>query len=395
MSDAACFARLPDLDPDAPDFVALRRHLHAHPELGADVPETAALVAALLRRWGYEVHEGIGGQGVVGRLRQGTGPRSIGIRADMDALPIAEATGLAYASRVPGAMHACGHDGHTTILLAAAWQLARSRRFDGTLMLIFQPDEEGLTGAKRMVGDGLFDRFPVDAVYALHNGPGIPVGTIVAVEGPTSLASDIATITLTGRGGHGAMPDKARDPVVAAAAIVMALQTVVSRNLPAGETGVVSIGAIHAGTTHNVIPETAELKLNIRSADAGIRERIEARIRAIVAGQAAAFDVTAAIDYRHLVPAVVNTPDETALLRQVAAGIVGETNVLTTLPGIAGSEDFAWMAAGRRACYAVIGNGVGSVGGCMIHNPGYDFNDAALETGISLWVNLVETTLAT
>ncbi|MFM0235053.1 M20 aminoacylase family protein [Paraburkholderia sediminicola] len=379
-----------DVVADEQTFVDLRRQIHAHPETGFDVVNTAELVARLLKEWGYDVHTGIGGTGVVGQLKLGNGTRKIGIRADMDALPIHEQTHLPYASRIPGKMHACGHDGHTAILLAAAKHLATSRGFNGTLNLIFQPDEENLCGARRMIEEGLFERFPCDAVYALHNGPGIPVGQVVVKTGGVTAASDVATVTLTGVGGHGAMPDRARDPIVAAGSLIMALQTIVSRNLPASEVGVVSIGGIHAGATHNVIPETVKLLLNMRSTNPEMRERIEKRVHEIVTLQAQCFGVEASIDYKRLVPVVVNADAPTTLARNVLTDLVGAANVLTDTKGMMGSEDFAWMSDAVPGCYVVIGNGVGEWGGCMVHNPKYDFNDRIISLGASYWVKLVE-----
>ncbi|CAE6721142.1 Hippurate hydrolase [Paraburkholderia domus] len=379
-----------DVVADEQTFVDLRRQIHAHPETGFDVVNTAELVAGLLKTWGYDVHTGIGGTGVVGQLKLGNGTRKIGIRADMDALPIHEQTHLPYASRIPGKMHACGHDGHTAILLAAAKHLATSRGFDGTLNLIFQPDEENLCGARRMIEEGLFERFPCDAVYALHNGPGIPVGQFVVKTGGVTAASDVATVTLTGVGGHGAMPDRARDPIVAAGSLIMALQTIVSRNLPASEVGVVSIGGIHAGATHNVIPDTVKLLLNMRSTHPEMRERIEKRVHEIVTLQAQCFGVEASIDYKRLVPVVVNAEGPTALARDVLTDLVGAANVLTDTKGMMGSEDFAWMSDVVPGCYVMIGNGVGEWGGCMVHNPKYDFNDRIISLGASYWVKLVE-----
>ncbi|SOF01307.1 hippurate hydrolase [Burkholderia sp. OK233] len=379
-----------DVVADEQTFVDLRRQIHAHPETGFDVVNTAELVAGLLKEWGYDVHTGIGGTGVVGQLKLGNGTRKIGIRADMDALPIHEQTHLPYASRIPGKMHACGHDGHTAILLAAAKHLATSRSFNGTLNLIFQPDEENLCGARRMIEEGLFERFPCDAVYALHNGPGIPVGQFVVKMGGVTAASDVATVTLTGVGGHGAMPDRARDPIVAAGSLIMALQTIVSRNLPASEVGVVSIGGIHAGATHNVIPETVKLLLNMRSTNPEMRERIEKRVHEIVTLQAQCFGVEASIDYKRLVPVVVNAEAPTTLARDVLTDLVGAENVLTDTKGMMGSEDFAWMSDVVPGCYVVIGNGVGEWGGCMVHNPKYDFNDSIISLGASYWAKLVE-----
>ena len=379
---------------DISRFVEIRRDIHAHPELGFEEHRTSEKVAKLLAEWGIEVHRGIAGTGLVGVLRKGTGNRTIGLRADMDALPLHEANEFAHKSTNPGRMHACGHDGHTAILLAAAKALAAARSFDGTLNLIFQPDEENLCGARAMIEDGLFERFPCDAVYALHNAPGVPVGTVLAVEGPVTLSSDVADVTIKGVGGHGAMPHRARDPVAAAAAVVTALQTVVARNVAPDDTAVVSVGFIRGGATHNVIPQSVSLGLNVRAARPETRALVEQRIREIVSLTAQAHGVEAEIDYRQLVPPVVNTAAETRLMAQVCTEIVGEANVLTQVPrGFAGSEDFAWMLAALPGCYFMLGNGEGEFGGCMVHNPGYDFNDQVLPLGAACWVRLAQTYL--
>ena len=286
-------------------FLKIRRNLHAHPELGEDTLDTAALVTGLLEGWGYEVHTGVGGHGVVGVLRRGSGTRTLGLRADMDALPIIERNGLPWASQRAGVMHACGHDGHTATLLAAAEQLALHGEFDGTLNLIFQPDEEGLTGARSMMADGLFRRFPCDAVYAFHNMPGFPVGYAIIKSGGVMASSERVGITLTGKGGHGAVPERAVDPIPALAGIISALQTVVSRNISANDAVVISIGKVQAGTATNIIPESAMLELSVRTVDPAIRQQVEQRIRTIVEGQAAAFGVTAEIDYQLLAPVLV------------------------------------------------------------------------------------------
>jgi hippurate hydrolase len=382
---------LPQIEIDAEEFVGIRRQIHSQPELGFEVGATSKLVAMLLEKWGYEVHTGIGRSGVVGQLKVGKGTRRLGIRADMDALPIVENTGLPYASQNAGKMHACGHDGHTAILLAAAKRLAQQRDFDGTLNLIFQPDEENLCGAKAMIDDGLFERFPCDAVYGLHNMPGVPAGTFRVLEGSVSLSSDVADVTLKGVGGHGAMPHRVKDPVVAAAALVTALQTVVARNVAPDDTAVVSVGFIRGGATHNVIPETVTLGLNIRAARPETRELVEQRVREIVALTAQAHGVEAQIDYRQLTPPMVNTPQETLLAQQVCAELVGEENVVVQAPkGLNGSEDFAWMLKAVPGCYLLLGNGEGEIGGCMVHNPGYDFNDQVLPLGAAAWVRLAQ-----
>jgi hippurate hydrolase len=342
------------------------------------------------------VHSGIGQSGVVGQLKLGHGTRRLGIRADMDALPIVESTGLPHASRQHGRMHACGHDGHTAILLAAAKALADSRSFDGTLNLIFQPDEENLCGARAMIADGLFERFPCDAVYALHNMPGLAAGTFRVLSGAVTLSSDVADVTVKGVGGHGAMPHRARDPIAAAAAMVTALQTVVARNVAPDDVAVVSVGFIRGGATHNVIPESVTLGLNVRAAQPATRALVEQRIREIVSLTAQAHGVQAEIDYRQLTPPVVNTEAQTRLMQQVCTDLVGADKVLTQVPkGVGGSEDFAWMLNEVPGCYVLLGNGEGEFGGCMVHNPGYDFNDRVLPLGAACWVRLAQTYLAT
>ncbi len=300
-------------------------------------------MADKLEGWGYEVERGVGGTGVVGRLVRGTGTRRLGLRADMDALPIEEASRSEWASSRRGVMHACGHDGHTAMLLAAARYLAEKASFDGTLNLIFQPAEEGGGGALRMMDDGLFDRYPCDAVFAMHNMPGIPQGRLVLREGAAMASSDYATITIKGFGGHGAMPHKATDTVVAAASIVMALQTVVSRNIDPLQMAVVTVGALHAGEANNVIPASARLELSVRALDRDVRATLERRIKALVAAQAESFGVTASIDWRPGYAVLVNTAEETEFARQVALELVGAERVTLQGPAVPGSEDFAFM----------------------------------------------------
>jgi hippurate hydrolase len=371
------------------EMVALRHRIHAQPELGFEETVTSELVAERLKSWGYQVHRGLGKTGVVGQLRVGSGTRSIGLRADMDALPILETTGLGYSSKIAGKMHACGHDGHTASLLAAARHLAATRRFSGTLNLIFQPAEEGLGGARVMMDDGLFERFPCDAVYAFHNMPRIPTGQFGFRAGPFMASSDTVTIVLNGRGGHGATPHLTTDPVVACASIVMALQTVVARNVDPQEMAVVTVGAMHAGQAPNVIPGTAELKLSVRAHRADIRDLLEARIKAIVTAQAESFGVSAEIDYNRRYPVLVNHERETEYARQVARDWLGDERIVADMPALTGSEDFAFMLEERPGCYFVIGNGDGA-GGCMVHNPGYDFNDRILPLAAGYWVRLTE-----
>jgi hippurate hydrolase len=375
------------------EIIDTRHQIHANPELGFEEVATSDLVAERLQRWGYDVHRGLGKTGVVGTLRCGDGAKRIGIRADMDALPITETNGRPWASRVLGKMHACGHDGHTAMLLGAARHLAATRNFNGTLHLIFQPAEEGMGGARVMIEEGFFDQFPCDAVFALHNMPGLEAGKLGFIDGPAMASSDTATITVRGKGGHGAMPHAAIDPVVAAASIVMALQTIVSRNVPPLDMGIVTVGAIHSGTTFNVIPETAELKLTVRSLRPAVRDQLEQRITEIAHAQAAVYGATADVLYERRYPVLVNDSEATAFARQVAIDWVGEAGVIPHLQPLTGSEDFAFFLQKCKGTYLLLGNGVGSStdsGGCMVHNPGYDFNDRCLGTGASYWVRLAE-----
>jgi hippurate hydrolase len=381
----------------AGEFISLRRDIHRHPELAFEEHRTAALVADKLEGWGYAVERGIGGTGVVGTLVRGSGKKRLGIRADMDALPIDEASGAEWSSVNAGVMHACGHDGHTAMLLAAARHLAEQGQFNGTLHLIFQPAEEGGGGALRMMADGLFKRFPCDAVFAMHNMPGIEQGRLVLRDGAAMASSDYATITLTGIGGHGAMPHRTADPIVAAASIVMALQTIVARNVDPLQAAVVTVGALHAGKANNVIPATATLELSVRALDRDVRATLEARIKALVAAQAESFGVTARIDWRAGYSVLVNTPAETAFAREVATELVGADNVTLQGPPLTGSEDFAFMLERVPGSYVLIGNGAGEDGGagaCMVHNPGYDFNDRNIGIGSAYWVLLAERFLA-
>ncbi|MGM9488158.1 M20 aminoacylase family protein [Ideonella sp. YS5] len=381
----------------AGEFISLRRDIHRHPELAFEEHRTAALVADKLEGWGYAVERGLGGTGVVGTLVRGRGTRRLGLRADMDALPIDEASGAGWSSVHAGVMHACGHDGHTAMLLAAARHLAEHGVFDGTLHLIFQPAEEGGGGALRMMDDGLFERFPCDAVFAMHNMPGIEQGRFVLREGAAMASSDYVTITLTGTGGHGAMPHRAADPIVAAASIVMALQTVVSRNIDPLQAAVVTVGALHSGKANNVIPATATLELSVRALDREVRTTIERRIKSLVAAQAESFGVQARIDWRPGYAVLVNTPAETALAREVALELVGAERVTLQGAPLTGSEDFAFMLERVPGSYLLIGNGTGDgagEGGCMVHNPGYDFNDDNVATGSAYWVLLAERFLA-
>ncbi|CAG2150550.1 Hippurate hydrolase [Cupriavidus yeoncheonensis] len=373
-------------------FAQVRQRIHARPELGAEVGNTSELVAGLLKQWGYSVHA-VGGRGLVGQLKVGDGTRGIGLRADMDALPLQERTGLPYASEIPGRMHACGHDGHTATLLAAAEYLASTRNFTGTLNLIFQPDEEGLTGALAMMADGLFERFPCDGVYAFHNAPGLPLGAAVVQDGPLGGSSDRVTVTFRGRGGHGAMPDLAVDPTLAMSATVLALQGIVSRNVAPVDAAVISVGEMHAGTTYNIIPETATLRLSVRATRPEVRELLERRIREVIAHQAASYGVQAEVGYERMVPAIRNSAREAGIARDAVASVVGSERVIRVPPSSQmGSEDFAWMLEKMPGCYFALGNGMAGQAwvGCSLHNDGYDFNDRLIPIGAACWVALAE-----
>ena len=373
------------------EFIQLRRDIHRHPELAFEEHRTAELVATRLEAWGYSVHRGLGGTGVVGTLKRGNSQRRLGLRADMDALPIQETTGVEWASSKPGLMHACGHDGHTAMLLAAAQTLAHDIAWDGTLHLIFQPAEEGGGGAVRMMQDGLFDVFPCDAVFAMHNMPGVPAGHFVFRDGAAMASSDYVTIQVHGTGGHGAMPHRSADPLVAAASIVMALQTVVSRNVDPLHTAVVTVGAMHSGQANNVIPALATLELSVRALDADVRQLLEQRIKALVAAQAESFGVRAEVRWKPGYCVLVNALNETNFARQVAVNMVGAERVTLQGPALTGSEDFAFMLEKIPGSYLLIGNGDGdSAGACMVHNPGYDFNDDNIEIGARYWVNLTQ-----
>lgn len=377
------------LSTDTAEFVAFRRDLHQNPELSFQEHRTSDLVAEKLQAWGYTVDRGLGGTGVVGQLRRGLGTRHLGIRADMDALPIQE-TGIAsWASRKMGVMHACGHDGHTAMLLAAAKHIAEKVDFSGTLTLIFQPAEEigsSKGGAARMIEEGLFEKFPCDAVYAMHNAPTIPQGMLLTRPGPITASTDQAHIVLKGIGGHGAMPQFAADPTIAAASLVMALQTIVSRNVDPQETAVISVGVLHAGTAHNVIPGSARIELSIRALQPAIRDLLQKRITELAHDQAKSFGVQAEVNYVRGSPPCVNTVKEAALANQVAVELLGSQRVMYPCPPTTGSEDFAFMQERKPGCYVLIGNGLeGTPNGCMVHNSGYDFNDDNIAVGAAFW----------
>ena len=374
------------------DMIAWRRDIHAHPETAFEEHRTAEVVAGKLAEFGLEVHRGLAGTGVVGTLSAGSGRRAIGLRADMDALDILEANDVAHRSRHDGKMHACGHDGHTTMLLGAARYLAENPNFDGTVHFIFQPAEENEGGGRVMVEEGLFDKFPVEAVYGMHNWPGIPVGQFGVTAGPLMAAFDVFELTISGRGSHAAMPHQGIDPVTVAAHVITALQTITSRNTNPVDAAVVSITQIHAGDTWNVIPNAVMLRGTCRAFTDAVQDGLEPAIRRIADGVCAAFGATMALSYERRYPATVNTAAEAEVAASAAAAVAGVAQVDRQPTPSMGSEDFAFMLQARPGCYVWIGNGPGE-GGCMLHNPHYDFNDDVLPIGASYWARLVETAL--
>jgi amidohydrolase len=376
------------------DLATWRHEIHAHPETAFEEERTADFVAARLREFGIEVHRGLAGTGVVGTLKGSRpGNRAIALRADMDALHIHERNGHAYVSKNPGKMHACGHDGHTTMLLGAARYLAETRNFAGTVHFVFQPAEENEGGGRVMVADGLFEKFPVEAVYGMHNWPGMPVGTFAMRAGPMMASFDIFEITVRGKGTHAALPHLGHDPMVAAAQIVTGLQTLVSRNTHPLESAVVSVTQVHGGDTWNVIPDEAVLRGTVRTFKTELQDAIEAGIRRVAAGIASALGTSAEVRYERRYPPTVNSEKETEIAAAIAADVVGDAHVNRSLLPTMGSEDFAFMLQAKPGCYVFIGNGTGekAVG---LHNPHYDFNDEILPIGASYWARLVERTLA-
>jgi amidohydrolase len=371
------------------ELTAMRRDIHAHPELGFDEHRTSDLVARQLEALGIEVHVGIGGTGVVGVLREGNGPVSIGLRADMDALPILEATELAYKSTRPGVMHACGHDGHTTMLLGAARYLAQTRNFNGTVHFIFQPAEEGLGGAQAMLKEGLFGRFPCDTVFGMHNHPGLPVGKFAIRPGTMMAGGAFFDIHVEGRGSHAAQPEHSIDPVLVASHIVTALQSIVARNVDPVDTAVVSATAIQGGDAYNVIPQSAEIRGTVRTFKNETMTLVEENMKRIAAGVAAGFGASARVDFRRLFAPLVNGAAETAEFADVAAELVGEHNVDRERSLIMASEDFSFMLEARPGAYINIGNG-DTVGSVPVHNPNYNFNDEILPIGAAAYAGIVE-----
>ena len=371
------------------ELTAQRRDFHANPELGFTEHRTSDIVAKQLEALGIEVHRGVGGTGVVGVLREGNGPVSLGLRADMDALPILEANDVPYKSTRPGVMHACGHDGHTTMLLGAARYLAETRNFNGTVNFIFQPAEEGLGGATAMLKDALFERFPCDTVFGMHNQPGMPVGKFAIRPGTMMAGGGFFDIHVEGRGSHGARPEQSVDPVLVAAHIVTALQAIVARNVSALDSVVVSATAIKSGDAYNVIPQSAEIRGTARTFRNETMDLVEKNMKQIVAGVASAFGATAHVDFRRLFAPLVNDANEAMLFADVAAELVGEANVERERDLIMASEDFSFMLEARPGAYINIGNG-DTTGSVPVHNPGYDFNDAILPMGAAALAGLVE-----
>ncbi len=374
------------------EIVAIRRDIHAHPELAFQEKRTSDIVAQALEGVGVEVYRGLAGTGVVGVLRKGHGRKAIGLRADMDALPVLEKNDFAHRSKHGGRMHACGHDGHTTMLLGAARYLAEnidSVDFDGTVYFIFQPAEESEGGAEVMIKEGLFCQFPMDAVFGLHNWPGIPVGEVAVVAGPVMAGTCSFEINVRGHGCHAAMPHQGVDTLVAASHLVLALQTVVSRNVNPCEAAVVSVTQIHGGAALNVIPDDAVLRGTIRSFRPEIQALVEQSIRRVCAGIESTFGVSIGIVFDQRYPPTVNSEAETGICQEVATRVVGEQRVrMNELPSM-GAEDFAFMLQEKPGCYIWLGNGSGT-GGCSLHNPHYDFNDGIMPIGITYWVRLVE-----
>jgi amidohydrolase len=398
-----------DLQAHAAEITALRRDIHAHPELCFQEERTGDLVARTLAGWGIEVHRGLGRTGVVGLIRQGSSPRALALRADMDALPMTEHNTFAHASRHPGKMHACGHDGHTAMLLAAARHLATQSTFDGTVVLIFQPAEEGGGGAREMIKDGLFERFPVEAVFGMHNWPGLPAGSFAVCDGPAMASSNEFRITITGKGGHAAMPHLGVDPVPVACQIVQAFQTIVSRNTKPADAAVISVTMIHTGEATNVIPDSCEMRGTVRTFSLGVLDMIERRMKDVAEHTAAAFGARAVFEFHRNYPPTVNHAAEAAFVREVMSEVAGPANTLVFEPSM-GAEDFSFFLQVKPGAYFVIGNGDGehrrsyaghdhagpgaSLGPCTLHNPRYDFNDALIPRGAALWVRLAERWLA-
>jgi amidohydrolase len=391
------------LDPivaHAAEMAALRRDLHAHPELCFEEVRTADVVAAQLTAWGIPMHRGLGTTGVVGIVKAGTSDRALALRADMDALPMQERNTFAHTSQNPGKMHACGHDGHTAMLLGAAQYLAQHRNFDGTVYLVFQPAEEGGGGAREMIKDGLFEKFPVEAVFGMHNWPGSAAGTFAASAGPVMASSNEFKITVRGKGGHAAMPHNAIDPVVVASQLVLGFQTIISRNVKPIDAAVISVTMVHAGEATNVIPNQCELQGTVRTFSLDVLDQVEQRMRDMTEHTCAASGASCDFEFVRNYPPTINSAHETEFARKVMASIVGDDKVLVQEPTM-GAEDFSFMLQAKPGCYSFIANGEGDHrvmghggGPCMLHNPSYDFNDELLPLGATYWVRLAEQWLA-
>ena len=391
---------LDSITTQAAAIAAIRRDLHANPELCFQEFRTADIVAAKLTEWGIPIHRGLGKTGVVGIVRNGSSARAVGLRADMDALPMQEFNTFAHASKHPGRMHACGHDGHTAMLLAAAQHLARHRNFDGTVYLIFQPAEEGGGGAREMIKDGLFEKFPMEAVFGAHNWPGMAVGQFALKSGPAFASSNEFRITVRGKGSHAAMPHNGIDPVPVACQMVQAFQTIITRNKRPIDAGVISVTMIHAGEATNVVPDSCEIQGTVRTFTLEVLDLIERRMKAIAENTCAAFEATCEFEFKRNYPPTINHPAETEFARKVMTDMVGADNVQEFEPTM-GAEDFSFFLLEKPGCYFLIGNGDGShregghgMGPCMLHNPSYDFNDELIPLGGSLWVRLAEAWLA-
>ncbi len=370
-----------------------RRDFHAHPELAFEEERTAGLVAERLESFGVEVSRGLAKTGVVGKLTTGTGKRAIALRADMDALPMDEGNDFEYASKTPGKMHGCGHDGHTTMLLGAAKYLAETKDFDGTVYFVFQPAEEAEGGAEVMVKEGLFEKFPVEAIYGMHNWPGMPVGEFAIAPGPMMAAFDVFDLVIRGQGSHGAMPHQGVDSIVVASQVVSALQSITSRNTDPIDALVVSVTQIHGGDAYNIIPDEVILRGTVRSFREEVRDMVEPAVKRIADGVCAAYGATAELHYEKRYPATVNSVEETELAAEAATKIVGSEAINRSPVPSMGSEDFAYMLREKPGSYVWVGNGAGE-GGCMLHNPGYDFNDDIIPIGASYWATLVEQVLS-
>jgi len=386
---------------DSAAVAAIRRDIHAHPELCFEEKRTADVIAQALEGWGIPVHRGLGRTGVVGIVKGSESPRAVGLRADIDALPMTEHNRFPHASRHPGKMHACGHDGHTAMLLAAAKHLAQHRNFDGTVYLIFQPAEEGGGGAREMMKDGLFERFPMEAIFGAHNWPGLGVGQFAVRSGPVFASSNEFKITIRGKGAHGAMPHLGIDPVPVACQMVQAFQTIITRNKRPIDTGVISVTMIHTGEATNVVPESCVLEGTVRTFSTDVLDMIERRMKTVAEATCAAFEASCEFEFSRNYPPTINHDAETAFARAVMAEVVGTENVLEFEPTM-GAEDFSYFLQHKPGCYFVIGNGDGThregghgMGPCMLHNPSYDFNDDLIPLGATLWVRLAERWLAT